>query len=510
MAGTIAELKGLFGEMSDDIGKNIGYLWNEWSDQRQGKVEEWKELRNYIFATDTQSTTSGENGWKNSTTVPKLCQIRDNLHANYISALFPNENWLRWEGDTELDQQKAKVIEAYMRNKAHQSQLRGVVSELLYDYIDYGNAFAHVEHKLDSYEMPNGQTVVGYEGPVARRISPLDIVFNPLAPSFPEAPKILREIISLGELKRLAETDERWASAAGKSLELRSRAGSYQVDDFHKALGFSVDGFGDMREYYESNFVEVLRFKGDFHNLETDELETNREIIIIDRSITVYNGQNESWLGKNDIVHVGWRRRSDNLYAMGPLDNLVGMQYRIDHLENLKSDALDLMVHPPLIVRGDVEPFTWAPEEVIQIIGDGDVAEAGKNFNGVAAADNQIAALEARMEEYAGAPKQAMGIRTPGEKTAFEVQSLDNAAGRIFQEKITNFELLCLEPLLNNMLAVGRSKLRGQQTLRAINPEFGVDDFITIQPEDLVSYGNLRPIGARHFGEQAQAHSVRW
>jgi hypothetical protein len=27
---------------------------------------------------------------------------------------------------------------------------------------------------------------------------------------------------------------------------------------------------------------------------------------------------------------------------MGPLDNLVGLQYRIDHLENAKADALDL------------------------------------------------------------------------------------------------------------------------------------------------------------------------
>lgn len=51
-----------------------------------------------------------------------------------------------------------------------------------------------------------------------------------------------------------------------------------------------------------------------------------------------------NWLGKTSIVHAGWRYRPDNLWAMGPLDNIVGMQYRIDHLENLKADAMDLAV----------------------------------------------------------------------------------------------------------------------------------------------------------------------
>ena len=27
-----------------------------------------------------------------------LTQIRDNLHANYLDALFPNDDWMKWEG----------------------------------------------------------------------------------------------------------------------------------------------------------------------------------------------------------------------------------------------------------------------------------------------------------------------------------------------------------------------------------------------------------------------------
>lgn len=136
---------------------------------------------------------------------------------------------------------------------------------------------------------------------------------------------------------------------------------------------------------------------------------------------------------------------------MGPLDNLVGMQYRIDHLENVKADAMDLAVMPPLVISGEVEQFAWGPNAEIHIDENGSVTELARNVQWVIQADNAIDRLEMRMEQYAGAPREAMGIRTAGEKTAFEVQQLNNAAGRIFQEKTTTFEIELLEKVLNAM-----------------------------------------------------------
>ena len=119
-------------------------------------------------------------------------------------------------------------------------------------------------------------------------------------------------------------------------------------------------------------------------------------------------------------------------------------------------------------------------------------------------ADTQIAILEQKMEEFAGAPKEAMGIRSPGEKTAFEVQSLQNAAGRIFQEKVTNFEINFLEPLLNSMLEVARRNLDTGDVLRVMDDDLGVTRFLSITKEDITATGKLRPIGARHFAARAQ------
>ena len=507
MAGKVQELRSLFSDNADDVAKEIGGLWDVWNQKRDPWMQEVLEVQNFVFATDTTTTSVDDLEWKNKTTIPKLCQIRDNLHANYLSALFPNDNWVRWEGDTLADEtlQKKGAIESYITTKAKQSNLRDTESALLYDYIDTGLAFSTNSYlRESSYDPKTGDEIKGYTGPKVHRIDPMDIVFNPVAPEFYMAPKIVRKIMGIGEVAKLAVTDEDWASALSKSNQIRRTSGNYSRTDWNRAVRFSVDGFGDLREYYGSNYVEVLTFEGDIWDEEKEVLEEDMQIVVIDRSITVVKQKIPHPLGKRRINMVGWRKRPNNLYAMGPLANLVGMQYRIDHLENLKADALDLMVHPPLVIKGDVDPFIWSPNTQIRISEDGAVDELGQNLSGVTAANSEIQLLESRMEEFAGAPKQAMGIRTPGEKTAFEVQSLDNAAGRIFQEKIDNFEINQLEPELNSMLATAIFEADIEEVTRTFNDELGVQTFLAVSTNDLMATGTIRPIGARHFGQQAQ------
>jgi hypothetical protein len=189
---------------------------------------------------------------------------------------------------------------------------------------------------------------------------------------------------------------------------------------------------------------------------------------------------------------------------MGPLENLVGMQYRIDHLENAKADAFDLGIMPPLKIKGDVEHFVYAPGAEIHIDESGDVEELARNVQWVINADNNIALYEQRMEQYAGAPREAMGVRSPGEKTMFEVSQLMNASGRIFQEKTTSFEVEFLEKILNAMLEISRRNLDGDDIVRVLNKDDGITEFLTITKDDITASGILRPIGARHFAAQAQ------
>ena len=493
----------------DELAKYVSQTWFNYHTQMFPKIQEWKEVRNYIFATDTTTTSNSVLPWKNKTTLPKLCQIRDNLHSNYLSALFPNDDWLKWDAYTSSDATKAKkqAIESYMANKTRESHFRTEMSRLLLDYIDYGNVFATTDFESSYREDAVGTKVIDYVGPKARRISPLDIVFNPLANSFKDSFKIVRSLISIGQLASMAETNPENAflkNAIQNRDKIKSYASAYGIEEADKSEGFLMDGFGNYSEYLGQDYVEVLTFYGDIFDTETRQLQKGKQVTIIDRMWVIDSKPIPSWLGSAPIYHVGWRNRPDNLWAMGPLDNLVGMQYRIDHLENLKADAMDLAVLPPLVISGEVEEFRYAPGEEIHLDENGTVTELARNAQWVIQSDNAIQLLEQRMEMYAGAPREAMGVRTPGEKTAFEVQTLENAASRIFQEKINTFEIELLEPLLNAMLETSRRNLDGEDVVKVMDNDLGAQTFLTISRDDITANGVLRPIGARHFAAQAQ------
>jgi hypothetical protein len=506
MVGTTLDMKLIISP--DSIATEISDKWRLWNQQRSGKLEEWKELRNYLFATDTRSTSNSSLPWKNSTTVPKLTQIRDNLHANYMATLFPQNKWMKWMASDKTSNAKIKreTIQAYMENKVQQSDFEVVMSKLVLDYIDYGNCFATVDWEANYTELENNEIIPGYIGPRVIRISPYDLVFNPVASDFKATPKIIRSLLSMGEARKMIEEDpnkDYMKKIFDRMIGTRNAIQGYSDSDLHKNDGFVVDGFGSIREYYNSDYVEILTFYGDIYDKLTDTLLKNRIIKVVDRSYVLSDKPNPSWLGRSPIFHVGWRERPDNLYAMGPLDNLVGLQYRMDHLENLRADVFDQIAFPVLKIKGDVEDFDFQPGTRIYLGDEGDVGYLAPDPTALNA-DNQIAVIENKMEQLAGAPREAMGIRTPGEKTAFEISSLQNAASRIFQNKTQHFERIFVEPILNAMLEASRRNMDASDVIRVMDDELSVSIFQTITKEDITANGKIIPMGARHFAERAQ------
>ena len=494
----------------DDGARHIANTWQRWDDARGPWKEQKKEIRNYVFATDTSTTTNSKLPWKNSVTIPKLCQIRDNLHANYMAALFPHEEWLQWEGATEEDSEenKRRVVEAYMKTKLLEQGFETLVSQYVYDYIDYGNVIGDTiwENNFKVLE-DGGEVVTNYVGPRATRISPFDHVFDPTVANYRDAPKITRYLKTLGQLQSDAENKPELgysAEVVKKSIDNRMRLKNVGREDAPKDEAFQVDGFGSLWEYFQSNLVEVLEFEGDYFDEKKGTLVSDRIITVIDRSWVVRDVQQPSWLGESTKQFVGWRLRPDNLWAMGPLDNLVGMQYRMDHIENAKDDAWDQFIIPTKVIKGYVEDFSDMPGERIIAGDDGDVSFLRPPMNEILANSQEIRNYSDLMELMAGAPREAMGIRSPGEKTAFEVQELATAAGRIFQSKIQYFEKEFLEPLINKMFEQAKRNLDVADVARVVGNELGVVEFINVTKEDLTVKGKFRPIGARHFAEQAK------
>lgn len=489
----------------------IAELWTRWNDARMADMELKKETRNYVFATSTKTTSNNKLPWRNSTTIPKLCQIRDNLHANYMARLFPNDDWLSWEADAPeaATVEKQRAMEAYTATKLRDMDFRNIVSKLVYDYIDYGNAFAGVEWVLERIEEEqDGTDTIAYVGPSVYRISPEDIVFDITASSFEKSPVITRSIKSMGDFEKDILTNpllQYDPAAVAKLREQRKSIKGRCVSDkaFSRWEGLNIDGFGSVSDYYNSGTIELLEFEGDWYDDETGELHQNVLITIADRSIVLRNLKNPVWGGRKLKCHVGWRLRPDNLFAMGPLDNLVGIQYRIDHLENLKADAADMTLFPVIKRKGWVEDFEWGPGTNINVGDDGDVAVVNAGNVDLVTADNMIGQYMALMEEMAGAPREAMGFRTPGEKTMYEVQRMENAANRIFDDKIGYFEQLFVEKLVNLVALLSRQYFAGQQQVASLDPTYGAVEFLTITKEDLLSRGKFRAVGARHFQENS-------
>lgn len=507
MTGKVLDLESVISP--DLLATRITEYFIKWDALRNVKKVDWEEVRRYVYATDTTQTTNNQLPWKNKTTVPKLCQIRDNLYSNYTATLFPQRKWLVWEANEQDADSVAKrdAITNYMAWVISQSSFKHEIDKVILDYIDFGNCFATVEWIDQRVGQPN-MVQAGYVGPAIRHVSPLDIVFNPTAENFQSSPKMIRSMVSMGELKKMLEklsndeNREEYQTLFNYLKDLRNKARAFQGDWIQRDHLYAMDGFTSFRAYLLSDTIEILTFYGDWYDPLEDEFQENRVITVVDRHKLIGNKPNPSFFGYPPIYHAPWRKKQDNLWGMGPLDNLVGMQYRMDHVENMGSDVWDLVTYPVQKVKGFVEDFVWQPGEKIFTSEEGDVELVVPNVD-VMKSDMKVDRLERLMEEMAGAPREAMGFRTPGEKTKYEVQRLENASARVFQNKIKQFEEQVIEPLLNAMLELARRNLTGSTTIKVFNDEFNIATFQTLSVEDITGIGRIKPIAARHFAEQA-------
>ncbi|MDY0087126.1 MAG: hypothetical protein RBS78_01010 [Coriobacteriia bacterium] len=508
MAKASVELNGL---EPHSLGEQIASMYTEWNTGRQVWLNRVKEVIQYVYATSTRETTNSKNPWSHSTVIPKLTQIHDNLGANYSNALFGNRQFFTFDPAKRSDAtaKKRAAIVNYLATKHDYSGFRAVMKKLLDDWVQTGNCFCRVEYVREvEKDSITGEDYVTYEGPKVFRISPYDIVFDPTVAEFKDSPKIIRELVTRGELFRRVEDSPEGQEYDADEIErlkkFYSVISGWKESDINKNIQMQMDGFASPSHYFRSGKVELLHFVGDIYDQATGTLHKSQVITVVDRRCVIRQGKMDDYQGFGRIYHAGWRKRTDNLWAQGPLDNLVGMQYLINHLENARADGFDQMLSPDRVHIGAVEVEKDGP------VTNYFVDDAGGDVRNLAPdptvlnADNQIALKEAQMEAYAGAPREAMGIRTPGEKTAFEVSSLQNAAGRLFQTKIEDFEQELVEPVLNGELEVAVRNLNTSDVAKVLDEDFGVEEFVTITRDDLVARGVLKARGASHYAKRAQ------
>jgi hypothetical protein len=434
--------------------------------------------------------------WDHTTHIPVVAEIFEDLIAIMADTVIPHEDWLSWRPYTRqaAQEEKRKKVLAYIRNRHELNGFNKTIMDLLADYVRYGNAFVLTEAQTG---------LDGYVGPVPIRISPYDIVFNPTAKHFDNTPKIIREVMDLGEFKKFAAENEDIVDkeTVEKVLDRRGTYGTLSGAEVDKNTQYLPDGFGSFEEYYmHSGMVELLWMYGSVYDSYEKELHTDRKIVVADRCNVLMDVEQAN----SRIRHAGYRPRPDNLWSQGALDNIVGMNYQINHRENSKSDAIDRFIHPDRLYRGDVDEIFDDNTGQIKYLApeNGDVRDLSPDSS-VLAFNSEIDTLTLRARSAARLPLQLAGFRTPGEKTATEVQSLNEGAFRGFINKAEQFEINLLEPMVKDEIEVGRENLSSVMQV-ATDSDDGFSTFLDVTKADLESNGVLVPYGARRFKRELQ------
>jgi hypothetical protein len=484
----------------------IARMWFEWNNFRVNARNLWGEIDSYIHATDTSSVSYNETDHK--TMIPVISEIHEDLNAIMYGTVLPHEDWLGWRGyDMEaVTVSKRKKVLSYIKHLHTVNGFRQAVRSFLDDYSRYGNCFCQVQYQDNTVVDEQGNVVSGFSGAVPVRISPYDIVFNPTAKTFDAAPKIIRTMMSVGEFVQWAKLQQ------SLGIEIKDEVidqvvahrgqGTNNTDtsNVQKNNQYVPDGFGTIEQYYISGFVEVLWFYGDIFDLETQEIHKNRCITVVDRSTELFNIEE-----KNSRIYKGsWKPRPDNLWAQGALDNIVGINYMVNHRENSKNDAIDRFIHPDRAFVGDVdEIYDENTGQTKYIMPEGGSVTDIRPDATVLTFNNEIDMHLDFARRAARLPQQLSGFRTAGEKTAFEVQALNDGAFRGFINKAEQFEQEFLEKIITAEIEVAKEHFSSVIKVLEEDSE-GIFRMLEVTQDDLSANGKLVPYGARRFARSLQ------
>lgn len=500
----------------DYLATAIANKFVAWESARDRWYNNAKETLENLYATSTRDIFNQAKDTDNCTHIPKITQIRDMLITYYLDAMFSLPDYVDWEAYNEesLDINTKDTLKALMAQMLHDSQFQPTIRELVEDYVDYGNAFTTVAMVNETLKLESGVANV-YNGPKAIRLDPLNVFFDPLAISFEKTPKIIRTIKTLGELvaeaEELPESAQVYKEALNRALDKRSRirqAVSTTNAESIKNDICSIAGCGNWSQYYASDTVELLTFYGDLYDVERNKLYKNSKIVVMDRCSVLLEEPIKNFGFNCNIFKAGWRDRKDNLWSMSPLDNIKGMQFMVDFLENKRADIFNYISNPMWVTKGDVEmPEYLYPGCHVGVDVDGDFRTISPDATALAA-DTYVDRYQMLMEEMAGTPREAMGFRTPGEKTAFEVSQLNTAASRLFNEKTRKFEMEILEPLLTLMMRMYLSDPTRVTRVKMMN-EDGVILFKEVNVQDMAVQGRFIATGSNTYTERArQAQTI--
>jgi len=499
MSGETLTALGGFVEQADKAAL-ITKAWTEWDGAKDPAISKWREVEAYRYATDVSSLPNASGAFTHSTHTPVVASIAQDLEAILLQVVMPHDDWFTFEPmDSEAARiEQRKLIVSYLKNRHALNGYADEVAKLRSDLVTYGNCFSQVYYTDES----QGDKT-GYVGAKMRRISPYDIAFDPTGADFKKAPKVIREIITLGELKRRGNDGTLDSAVVDKLLTHRGNFSNSDAGD-DKNEQYTPLGFGTYQQYITSGFIELLWFYGSVYDVTTQELHDSRVIVVADQDHVLLDDEIRTVDGNPHIYQSVWQKLPDNLWGMSPLENIIGLNYQVNHRENAKSEALDRLIYPDKVYQGDVEEmFDEETGQVTYLAPEGGgVAELAVNTQ-FFSFDLHIDRLTHAARGAARLPSDLTGFRSQGEKTLGEVTALTEGGMRGFIDKAADFERSSLENHLKAEIELAHTHFAG--AFKVPNKsELGFIEMLNVTKEDLAVNGVLIPRGSRRFARKNQ------
>ena len=233
---------------TDSLAENISNKWISWINGRQQWEERYRKVLQYLYSTTTDTIYGqASNPWCSNVHIPKMTQLRDVLITYELESLFSLSNYFEFEGFTQDSNTllNRNIIKNLLKNMLDEGGFKPTIEKLVEDYIDAGNCFVMPVWESQQVEDSTGFKSLYWEGAKAVRINPLDIVFDPTACNFKDSPKIIRTVLSLGELTVLAEKDPIMKKGLDKALTIRQDIMTAVTNgDTIKGDEITIAGFG--------------------------------------------------------------------------------------------------------------------------------------------------------------------------------------------------------------------------------------------------------------------------
>lgn len=451
------------------LSRQVETRFDEWKAARQGLEYRWQQCYNAYLGKGFQPSEQGSSR-KEGYQVhrPVTFEVVEQLHSALLEGLMPNQTLpFSVQGRSEADHAKAADVKLLLESKLAEAKLYPTLHAFLKQLLLYGNSVLALPWKKESQLMPRleplkklGVTVgylpvqeeqVCYDAPAFEVLNLFDVVVDPQADSLND-----------GTLIRQCRSH----------LEALKASGLYQGLE---AVAVALEGLKE-----QPQTLTLLEGWGHFTLPSGERLEGCVLTLVKETGTLIRCEAMGLPQGQKPFLWATLTPLPQQLYGLGCVQPVLGLQYAINALSNQKLDVLNLCINAPYtyLITDDIfdpETVMHRPGALIPVKSHETLRPLALPAQNLDAAYQEIADLRQEMLEATGVHRlQAESGNRLNGRTALEVQALVSQGQQKLGGTLSHLEQSFLEPLLGRVYRSMQHFMAGQNVVRRVGKDGGV------------------------------------